>query len=234
MTQEEKAKAYDEAKARMSRAFNSNRCTIGFMNEIFPELAESEDEKIRKSIIAIINNYVDNSNTFKPKMIAWLENQSESDEIKAKEFLINNCSEEYCKAYYDGWNNCNMQHSQCKSESNVVVKCLINGMKFYYEDNEEAMWGTDKFQMKVKDILSWLEKQVEKPQGKTALEAWRDMRLEVYQQASGNRHEPNYSDDTTKMFSLNDIDEIIEKISEQKSADKVEPKFQRQNQNNEE
>ena len=63
---------------------------------------------------------------------------------------------------------------------------------------------------------AWLEKQGEKPQGKSALEVWKDMRLEVYQQASGNRHEPNYSDDSTKMFSLNDIDEIIEKISEQK------------------
>lgn len=40
-----------------------------------------------------------------------------------------------------------------------VIRCLINGMKFYYEDNEEATWGTEKFSMKVKDILSWLEKQ---------------------------------------------------------------------------
>ena len=70
------------------------------------------------------------------------------------------------------------------------------------------------------------EKQGEqKTQAKSAIEIWKDMRLEVYQQASGNRHESNYSDDTTKMFSLNDIDEIIEKISEQKPADKVEPKF---------
>ena len=40
-----------------------------------------------------------------------------------------------------------------------VIKCLINGMKFYYEDNEEATWGTEKFSMKVKDIFTWLEKQ---------------------------------------------------------------------------
>ena len=32
-------------------------------------------------------------------------------------------------------------------------------MKFYYEDNEEATLGTEKFSMKVKDILTWLEKQ---------------------------------------------------------------------------
>lgn len=60
-----------------------------------------------------------------------------------------------------------------------------------------------------------LEKQGKKPQDKTAIEIWKGMRLEVYAQASGNRHEYNYSDDTTKMFSLSDIDEIFEKISEE-------------------
>ena len=42
---------------------------------------------------------------------------------------------------------------------------------------------------------------------------WREMRFEVYAQASGNRH-PNYSDECTKMFSLSDIDELIERLSE--------------------
>ena len=48
------------------------------LSYIFPELKESEDEEIRKSIIAILNNYVDNSNTFKSKMIVWLEKQETS------------------------------------------------------------------------------------------------------------------------------------------------------------
>lgn len=59
----------------------------------------------------------------------------------------------------------------------------------------------------------WLEKQGEKPQGKSIIKAWKDMRCEVYAQASGNRHEPNCSDNNTEIFSLNDIDEIIEKIA---------------------
>ena len=54
--------------------------TKGFLEEVFPELCESEDEGIRKSIIAIINNYVDNSNTFKPKMLGWLEKQGQVKE----------------------------------------------------------------------------------------------------------------------------------------------------------
>lgn len=103
-------------------------------------------------------------------------------------------------------------------ENDRIVGCLLNYFN-HVRYNGLDLKGTD-----VDEVITWLEKQG-KQQGISALEAWKDMRLEVYQQASGNRHEPNYSDDSTKMFSLNDIDEIIEKISEQKSDDKVEPKF---------
>lgn len=80
LTLEEKARAYDEAKARMSKAYNSNRCTIGFMNEIFPELKES-DEKIKEEII----NYFKCQSRDEPcrksihdKWIAWIEKQSQT------------------------------------------------------------------------------------------------------------------------------------------------------------
>ena len=154
MSIREKAKRYDEILEQLKgliEVTREHKCAI--MEEdiidIFTELKESEDERIRKALI----DYLDDAN---------------------------------------------------KADENPLQSYGIH---------------TDK-------AIDWLEKLGEKPQGKTALEAWRDMRLEVYQQASGNRHEPNYSDDTTKMFSLNDIDEIIEKISEQKSADEVEPKFE--------
>ena len=55
-----------------------------------------------------------------------------------------------------------------------VIRCLINGMKFYYEDNKEATWGTEKFPMKVKDILSWLEKQGNNPQKTSIWKHWKD------------------------------------------------------------
>ena len=74
MTIEEKAKAYDEAKARMSKAFNDNRCTIGFMNEIFPELKESEDDRIRKELIAFLKTYKTLSTS---RYISWLEKQGQ-------------------------------------------------------------------------------------------------------------------------------------------------------------
>ena len=74
--------------------------------------------------------------------------------------------------------------------------------------------GSDRYN-ELTEAIAWIEKQDKKEsQGKSALKAWKEMRLEVYAQASGNRHEPNYSDDSTKMFSLTDIDEIFEKIAE--------------------
>ena len=164
-TIKEKAKDYDET---LERALYGKYCINNVLEYLFPELAESkeEDERIRKTIIGFLKNieeenesYLIFDNTTTTDMIAWLEKQESEPNWCHHKVDLSNCSEEYRKAYYDGWNNCNMQHSQCKSEGNDVVKCLINGMKFYYEDNEEATWGTEKFSMKVKDILSWLEKQ---------------------------------------------------------------------------
>ena len=153
MTQEEKARAYDEALARAKDMMSYKEVRREDMEYLSPELKKSENEKIRKELLAVVNDLV-------------LPDEQKPDYCH-HEVDLSNCSEEYRKGYYDGWNNCNMQHSQCQSESNDVVKCLINGMKFYYGDSTEATWGTEKFSMKVKDILSWLEKQGEwKPSDK--------------------------------------------------------------------
>ena len=172
MTQEEKAKRYDEALERARKMYNSTYHAFegpggvcynnADLETLFPELAGSEDEKVRKELIMFIKKRDRSGCDYDyDKWLSWLEKQGSEPDWCHHKVDLSDCSEEYRKAYYDGWNNCNMQHSQCKSESNVVVKCLINGMKFYYEDNKEATWGTEKFSMKVKDILSWLEKQGE-------------------------------------------------------------------------
>ena len=64
------------------------------------------------------------------------------------------------------------------------------------------------------DWISYLEKQKEQKPVHTAKEMWKEMRPEVYAQASNNRYnrEQMYSDDSMKLFSLRDIDEIFEKI----------------------
>lgn len=102
MTQEEKAKAYDEAKARMSRAYNSNRCTIGFMNEIFPELKESEDERIMRFIVSGMTALKEQGKeTFATipinDCIAWLKEQGE----KSTDEMIETLRTEYEKGRAD-------------------------------------------------------------------------------------------------------------------------------------
>ena len=63
MTQEEKAKAYDEAIERAKK-----HCADYVVETIFPELKESEDEKIRKAIIEFFELQDDNTTySFIPK-----------------------------------------------------------------------------------------------------------------------------------------------------------------------
>ena len=103
-------------------------------------------------------------------------------------------------------------------EDERIKYCLISLIA-----SETAYDEFEKYNVDYDSVYAWLAKQGEQKLVLTAKEAWKDMRLEVYAQASGNRHEPNVSDDSTKMFSLNDIDEIFEKISdaivEQKPAE---------------
>ena len=80
---EEKAKAYDEAIKRVEN-IKTGKCettfvfTEGLFEHIFPELKESEDERIRKDIIdhlQFLAKYCIESMPNVDKWIAWLEKQ---------------------------------------------------------------------------------------------------------------------------------------------------------------
>lgn len=118
------------------------------VEEIFPELAESEDEKIRKEIIGIIRNayWTSNRDRFN-KLVAWLEKQKSVEEIVEK--------------YKTSWYN----------------EGKIDG-KFERIDDD------------VKYLQGWhdaIEKQREKPQGKTALEAVKEEKVD-----NANKVEPKF------------------------------------------
>ena len=81
MTQEEKAKAYDEAIQKLrgmmpnwERLSYNGKTFLQDLIHIFPELKESEDEKIRKEIL----DYIDKATGCK-RWIAWLEKQGEQE-----------------------------------------------------------------------------------------------------------------------------------------------------------
>ena len=86
MTEKEKAKAYDEAIERAKKLYGD-----GITEGIFPELKESEDEKIRRWIIDDIrynmNNEPLNNSEYKKKAekaIDWLERQGKNSTDKTK------------------------------------------------------------------------------------------------------------------------------------------------------
>lgn len=95
MTQEEKAKAYDETIEKLRdfyRDYDTVSCLIDVKEELanlFPELKESEDvdKKIREEIIATIHLYYGKPLEDEAKeMIAWIEKQGEPVKINPTEF----------------------------------------------------------------------------------------------------------------------------------------------------
>lgn len=156
--------------------------TQDLKEEIFPELKESEDERIRKELIEFVKSRAG----FKQEYIIWLEKQSKENMIEAlrleyekgksdvlqeqrkewtSEDLLNrneimdilqeynrddlidwlekqdnepkwchhkvdlsDCSDEYRKAYYDGWNNCNLQWQHWLDDNHINV-----GERFDYQ-----------------------------------------------------------------------------------------------------
>lgn len=111
----------------------------------------------------------------------------------------------------------NVATEKCRWTTNVNIRPATKEQRdLLFQKMKEAgyEWDAEKKE----------PKKIEQKPTKNIVEIWKDMRLEVYQQASGNKHESNDSDDTTKMFSLNDIDEIFEKIAEtyeEKPTDKI-------------
>jgi len=99
MTIEEKAKAYDKAIETCKRVFNFNNLSYSHcqikekLEQIFPELAESEDERIRNLLRRIVITANDGDmqmlgDNDTKKCLDWLEKQKEQQLTEwSKEFL---------------------------------------------------------------------------------------------------------------------------------------------------
>ena len=84
MTTEEKAKAYDKALEEIEDYIKSlknvndgiwsARDIENSLSEIFPQLKESEDEKLREQVVYAINQ-LHVCECTKTKLLAWLEKQ---------------------------------------------------------------------------------------------------------------------------------------------------------------
>lgn len=84
MTIEEKAKAYDKALERANDMISYKEVRQEDMEYLFPELKESEDNDVRKAIIALIEFGLEDGsaiapgfNVTKEQALAWIEKQGE-------------------------------------------------------------------------------------------------------------------------------------------------------------
>ena len=149
MRTEEKAKAYDRAKEKIVLRFGSN-----VAEEIFSEFDESEDEKIISAIRKAIEAKVENlgNGVTRTACLAWLEKQCKP--IDEEKVLIG--------ARRDA------ALSIMKFLDRCTLGMCLSGMEC--ADLEDAVVNSD--WSKVYDYMKMkLEKQCEKPQGKSALDA---------------------------------------------------------------
>ena len=167
------------------------------------EPEDSEDERIRKVIVKHFKELHENSfiNLEIPDILAWLEKKKRLNLVEA-EIPKGIKENKYLKARFL-WK--------------LMHEGIITAVDYLYlTDDKRRPWTQEEYCKAYRDGFDVSEqlKQTGQKAPKTALEAWKEMRLEVFAQSSGNRHEHNCSDDTSKMFSLNDIDEIFEKIAD--------------------
>ena len=89
---EEKAKAYDKALEKARKLYNSEETSADVeiaCENIFPELKESEEEKIRKELIHYFTEgieFLSLCSVSREQILAWLEKHGEPMEINPNEF----------------------------------------------------------------------------------------------------------------------------------------------------
>ena len=218
LTIEEKAKAYDEALERAKAINNEKDVDIEsgttICEYIFPELKESEDEKIRKEIISILRNtyWTSNKNRFN-ELVAWLEKQRDKDKLiqELGEYKVK-YTQEVLEKYVNSMSN---------KDDERLRKTAIAFLKDFAEQGYEN----------AVECIDWLKKQGEQASIQTNERAWLYLVSDVLTWKDGIGQ---YLDDprvqelakrlcseyTQKLYSSSDTLK-----DEQKSTDKIESRF---------
>ena len=207
LSTEQKAKAYDEALEVAQRFYNNSvAITKKGLEDIFPKLKESEDEKIRKFLIQMAQNGHGGNKDWWNKCITWLEKQGQ-----IKDSLISQRENKTCKESDDS----------LTSEDERIRKEII-----YFLSRNTLQFGEDVD--KYKSWIAWLEKQG-KQKNKINLCKITFEDVLALECSMKTAKITKGGDELYKILvSLyNKIHNayLAEKQGEQKPADKVEPKF---------
>ena len=245
MTEKEKAKAYDEALERAKKLYGK-----GITEEIFPELNESEDERIKKAIIEFFESEDDNTTyslVRKKDIIDWLERQGKKSSWKPskeemdvlyslsyitneydehKEDVITHLYQDLKREFFNDSSYENMflldnKEDDVRRRSTIQILEYVRSLDAY---NQYGKADIDK-------NIAWLEKQGEQTLSQTNERAWLYLISDVLTWKDGIGQ---YLDDPrVQELAKRLCSKYAQKLynpsntgkNEPKSADKIEPRF---------
>lgn len=157
---EEKAKAYDEVREKIAIRFGSN-----VADEIFSQFEMSEDDRIRKRIIALVNAH--GQGMYKDEMLAYLEKQveqkpawSEDDENRINRLIAYFEDKESFTAeddiVYANWLKSLKDRVQPKQEWSEEDEKMLNQIIKDYERGNES-WLKGQGSLPFGNRITWLK-----------------------------------------------------------------------------
>lgn len=170
MTIEEKAKAYDEALKKAKDMLSYKEVRREDMEYLFPELKESEDERIRKALIVYLRSILSNKkygDKFIESWIDWLEKQgknnmgiSEATKQELEDSLhkaLEKETSESCNEFLEkqgeqkpfDYENANIQ------QKDFAPKSALEAAKEEKVNNQNCIKSTDKVESKFK-VKDWI------------------------------------------------------------------------------
>ena len=152
---EEKAKAYDEAKIRGSRLWESGTITRENYEYIFPEIAESEDERITQELISFVRGMLachDKPNAERDEKyeswIAWLEKQGEI--VAYYEDILDECA---CKYFNKGYKHAIKMQGEQKNDWSEEDEQILNAAILHIKNETYNYYG----RYSSEDIMQWFK-----------------------------------------------------------------------------
>ena len=153
MTQEEKAKAYDEALEKARAMYGGMPADNAMLEEIFPELTESEDERIRTGLIRYLASDRDyqpcQDISFYKETIAWLEKQKKQKPISSCDIVP--YIDDKIAALQDMW-----REEKVAFDWDDMHEMIEDVARHFYQKEQKQEWSEKDDEM-IKMILGDLE-----------------------------------------------------------------------------
>jgi len=184
---EEKAKAYDEALEKAKNYHSpETACNVRIaMENLFPELKESEDERIRREIIDFLRISANTFNADYDNWIAWLEKQGECHISHDDKIMIKQLTEYFTTGH--GLQNTNgtvvewLNDVKEKLEKQGEQKPATMSLDEAIKHCKEKSCGNNACALEHKQLEKWLIELKELKEQKPAewSEEDREMRLKI-------------------------------------------------------